>query len=330
MTLSVNEVLIRENNLLSDQLNQIRYHLVGSRGLKLPVTDVEIGQQVYCDADDIHHVVANFLLPSVSCLDIGPGLRPQRMLDCATHILIEPWRPYADKLVVAYPEKYTVCSLGEDYLRSALDKSVDTIFLLDVIEHLEKEAGKSLLKQALRVARIQVVIFTPLGFMPQHFSEIGTEWGDVEHGDFQNHLSGWDPSEFPNAIHVICENYHNSVNNNYGAFYSILRVAEPVKPQLVLISEAPPEGTSFGTNDVIVADVAFSELSHVINTVPKRNMVIVPLQLVAEQSTMPVELLRRVVINFPVLQNYLNQFDNVRAYGIAANVVLQRHQNHWR
>jgi hypothetical protein len=73
----------------------------------------------------------------------------------------------------------------------------------------------------------------------------------------------------------------------------------------------------------------FSELSWHINFTPKRNMLVVPLQLIAEESLTPREILRHSIINFGVLENYLERFENVVALGTSADVVLQRHRNGW-
>lgn len=327
MTAAVIDTLVQENRVLQDQINGLRYYLVGSHGLKLHVPDVDVGQSVHCAKDDIHNIAAGMLLPSTTCADIGPGLRPQRILDCPVHMLIEPWRPYADRLIEAYPGKVVIGQFGEAFLRSALDKSIDTVFLLDVIEHMEKAVGQQLLREACRVARVQVVIFTPLGFMPHEVHDTPDSWGSVEHGSLQRHLSGWMPEEFPGAIHVICDEYHPASDVTYGAFYSIIRCEELQKARLVLVSDELPPSFVLRQNDIIALDVRFSELSHLINTVPKHNALVVPLELIAEQPGVPLEVLHRVIINFPTLRGYFEQFENVEAHGTAAQLVLQRLRN---
>lgn len=329
MSAQVLDRLLLENKLLQDQLNQLRYFLVGSHGLKLQVPDVQPGQSIYCAKEDLHHIAAGLLAPSVTCADIGPGLRPQRLLDCPVHVLVEPWRPYADQLVHNYPGKLVANAFAASYLADLQDKSLDSIFLLDVIEHIEKEEGRALLQEALRVARVQVVLFTPLGFMPHEVHDTPADWGDVEHGSTQQHLSGWMPQEMPPGVHVICEDYHSSSYGNFGAFYSILTPTQPVQPpRLVLVSDALPPSFELGANDVLVSDVRFTEHSHVINRIPKRNTLVVPLELMAEQSTVPLEILRRTIINLPALQHHLQQFENVLAFGNAAQAVLQRLRQH--
>lgn len=325
MTAKVVDSLVQENRLLQDQLNQIRYFLTGSHGLKVCVPDVQSGQSLYCGKDEMHRIAAGLLMPSVTCADIGPGLRPQRMLDCPVHVLVEPFRPYADRLVSTYPGKVVINSFATPYLNGMLDKSIDTVFLLDVIEHIEKEEGRELLRQACRVARVQVVLFTPLGFMPHEGHESENDWGDgIENKSTQRHLSGWVPEEFQGAINVICEDYHLFSHGRYGAFYSIIHVQNVQQPRLVLVSEELPTSFELGQNDVLVVDVRFAELSHLINTVPKHNALVVPLGLVAEQPGVPLEVLRRTVINLPALLHHLEQFDAVEAFGTAARTVLHR------
>lgn len=321
--------LVQENRLLQDQLNQIRYFLAGSHGLKIHVPDVQQGQSLYCSKDEIHQVAAGLLLPSATCADIGPGLRPQRMLDCPVHVLVEPWRPYADRLVSTYPEKIVVNSFATPYLKSMLDKSIDTIFLLDVIEHIEKDEGKKLLEEACRVARVQVVLFTPLGFMPHEGHEAENEWGDgIENKSTQRHLSGWMPEEFRGAINVVCEDYHSFAHGKYGAFYSIIQFQDIQKPRLILVSDELPRSFEVMQNDLFVVDTRFSELSHLVNKVPKYNILVVPLELIAEEPSVPLEILRRTMINMSVLIYHVENFDVVEAYGTAAQAVLQRIRSH--
>jgi hypothetical protein len=57
---------------------------------------------------------------------------------------------------------------------------------LDVIEHLSKEDGLSLLKAMDKLATKRVVVFTPCGFLPQRHQSAD---------DLQEHLSGWLPEE---------------------------------------------------------------------------------------------------------------------------------------
>lgn len=325
------ESLLSENRILQNQAAQLRYFLSGSRLAAQLVEDVQLGQTVHCHRDQLHEVAAGFLRPVNVCVDIGPGLRPQRLLQCPTHVLVEPYGLYAEKLVTAYPDKPILRQDALTYLRSALSKSVDTIFVCDVIEHLNKDDGLQMLEHAIRVAREQVVVFTPLGFMPQHYTELGDVWGSVQHSELQNHLSGWRPEEFANAVHVVSEDFHSSpTGETFGAFYSIIEASKAGSPRLVLVSEDMEQGFEFEPRDVVIADVMFSEASWKINSVPKRNLITVPLQLIAEENLTPAPILRNAILNFNALEHYLNRFENIVAVGTAAEVVLERHRNGWK
>jgi SAM-dependent methyltransferase len=79
------------------------------------------------------------------------------------------------------------------YLMNVLDidkkfkaKSFDAVIALDLIEHLTKREGLSLLKKMEQIARKKVIIFTPNGFLPQK------EYGN---NPWQIHKSGWTVKE---------------------------------------------------------------------------------------------------------------------------------------
>lgn len=122
-------------------------------------------------------------------LDVGAGIRPMQWYKPERHICVEPYAPYCKILEAAGYEVW------EDTAQWVLTKEgmqVDAVYLLDVIEHMEKEIALSVLRWACKVARVQVVVYTPYGFMKQ------TEdaWGLGGHS-WQTHRSGWLPDEFP-------------------------------------------------------------------------------------------------------------------------------------
>lgn len=145
-------------------------------------------------------------------LDIGPGIRPRIHEETQFRILCEPYAEY----VAALRERFSTASdtmilhaAAQDVLPSMPDGSVDTIFLLDVIEHLEKEDGLKLLQDCERVARRQIVIFTPLGFVPQQYEEGDVDAWGFHGGGWQTHRSGWTPEDFDETWDVLaCKEYH--------------------------------------------------------------------------------------------------------------------------
>lgn len=65
------------------------------------------------------------------------------------------------------------------------EKSVDAIMLMEVLEHLTKEEGLSLLDKMKRIARKRIILTTPNGYLPQ----------DNPDNPFQKHKSGWEIDE---------------------------------------------------------------------------------------------------------------------------------------
>ena len=131
-----------------------------------------------------------------SVLDVGCGIRP----------VFSRWIPELDKTryigVDAYQSYIDVCCdkwKGVNFMCQPAppldfeDNSFDFVILDDVIEHLEKDQGAELFREAKRIARRGVTVSSPNGFLAQ--SPHNT-WG-VEGGDtWQEHRSGWEPEEF--------------------------------------------------------------------------------------------------------------------------------------
>jgi Methyltransferase domain len=142
-------------------------------------------------------------------LDLGPGICPQPFLQPYVHICVDAHRPYLERLKreSADHPKYVLINAPWDRVMAMLpDKSVDTVFALDFIEHLEKPDGLRMLREAERVARVQIVVFTPHGFFPQSYEDPSKpdRWG-MDGGYWQTHRSGWAPEDFgPEWDIVIC------------------------------------------------------------------------------------------------------------------------------
>jgi hypothetical protein len=167
-------------------------------------------------------------------LDIGCGIYPINFFIPKLHIMVEPWSEYVDILKNRYAKdsRVLIFQAGAiEVLKTLSDDSVDSVFLLDVIEHLEKEQGEELLSEIERVATQQIVVFTPLGFMPQHVENNKLDRWGLSGGDYQEHKSGWLPEDFADdwTFHV-CPEFHKfddqgeKLNNPFGAFYAIKNI----------------------------------------------------------------------------------------------------------
>ena len=65
-------------------------------------------------------------------------------------------------------------------------RSVDCMFCVELIEHLPKSDGMTFLEDAERIARKQVIVTTPVGYVEAHGSR----------SSLLQHVSGWQPEEF--------------------------------------------------------------------------------------------------------------------------------------
>ncbi len=111
------------------------------------------------------------------------------------HVCVEPYGPYAEVLRQSRYEVLQQTALeGLRQMAKAGDK-FEAVYLLDVIEHMEKAEGLEAIELAKQVATRQIVIFTPNGFEPQS----GDVWGYG--GDhWQEHRSGWEKQDFPGFV----------------------------------------------------------------------------------------------------------------------------------
>jgi hypothetical protein len=180
-------------------------------------------------AEEIHARASELMLPASVVLDIGCGIRPQRFVQADFQICLEPSAEYLSFLKACTPGANLVglpfsALQGLEFLG---DKSVDSVFLVDVLEHMPRQVGEAVIAQCSRVARKQIIIFTPLGFMPQevHAGEPDA-WG-MAGGELQQHKSGWNPEDFESWDVVACKDFHRvdhrgtEIDPPYGAFYAI-------------------------------------------------------------------------------------------------------------
>jgi hypothetical protein len=141
-------------------------------------------------------------------LDVGAGIRPMAWYAPAEHICVEPFAPYAERLEAA---GYMVLRATALQALRSIEGPVDAVYMLDVIEHMDKPEGLHVIELAKTHAR-QIVVHTPHGFQPQ----TGDVWGLG--GEFwQEHRSGWTPDDFPGwAIHL------HPVDNSFTAVWTAM------------------------------------------------------------------------------------------------------------
>ena len=165
-----------------------------------------------------HAVVQGKVVQTEVVLDIGPGIRPQGYFKPRIHICVEPYLPYIERLKqnIRDDAAYVFQNCTWDKAMKLLpERSVDTIFALDVLEHFEKEEGLRFLEEAVRVARRQIIIFTPLGFYPQTYDGANNQdrWG-MKGAYWQAHRSGWRPEDFEDDWELVCCKQYHFIDEN--------------------------------------------------------------------------------------------------------------------
>lgn len=132
-------------------------------------------------------------------LDIGAGVRPMQWYKPERHVCLEPYEPYMAVLRLAgyevlQDERGAALTALEGLRRLVATREFqfEALYLLDVIEHMEKDEGREVLHLARELATVQVVVFTPDGFKEQTTDN----WGYEGH-TWQTHRSGWSKDDFP-------------------------------------------------------------------------------------------------------------------------------------
>jgi hypothetical protein len=136
------------------------------------------------DVAEVFWRVAGPLKPK-SFLDVGTGLNGVVGLHYWDRL---PGRRVALDIceVKKLPREWeTLIADGRDIGKLFGRHAFDVVQSCCCLEHLTKEDGVRFLRDATRVARRAVLIFTPLGFQPSPAADRDP------HNQYQQHLSGW-------------------------------------------------------------------------------------------------------------------------------------------
>jgi hypothetical protein len=212
---------------------------------------------VWINRDDAldESTIRRLVGPVRTVLDVGAGIRPQTLVPARVHICVEPYTPYVERLrneVKQDRDWVFLTARWDDVLPLMPDDSVDTVLALDVIEHMEKEEGLRLLHEAKRIARHQVVVFTPLGPYPQSHAPDELDRWHMHGGRWQSHRSAWEPEDFGREWQIVaCRDLHltdqdgGALEEPVGAFWAVYGEAPPVaraspaEPELEQLSSLP-------------------------------------------------------------------------------------------
>lgn len=201
-----------------------------------------------CSNSEFKDKIGKYIIKTDIVLDIGSGIKPQIFFTPEVHICVEPFKQYREVIKPYFPNYCNVISIKEDALKAMKvfdDNSVDTVFMLDLIEHLDKKEGFELIEEANRIARKQIAIYTPLGFYPMHFHEEEKDnWG-LDGNDFQEHKSGWLPKDFDDSwdfhINIDCHEAFLPEEKKQGKKYSALMAIKTMDIEASLLKHKIPE-----------------------------------------------------------------------------------------
>ncbi len=163
----------------------------------------------------INKQIIGAIKPTPSALDIGPGIRPFTWIEHEHFVCIEPHGEYCD--ILRKEGFKCVQDTALDYLNEG--PACDTIYFIDVIEHMDKEEGRKVIDLAKEIATTQVIIFTPLGYMVQDCDGEDTDPWDMQGQKWQTHRSGWLTEEFLDWQIFRDNSYHGRKKG--GAFAAI-------------------------------------------------------------------------------------------------------------
>lgn len=194
----------------------------------------------WLDAGDLPAHLNLLVRPAEVVLDLGSGVRPQTLIQPRLHICCEPHAEYVtflQDLIGNDPGFLIIQATALECLRLLPARSVDSICLIDLIEHLPRPEGEILLAECARVARQQIILFTPLGFMPQEYERDEEDGWGFRGSRWQQHRSGWVPEDFNASWTILaCRDFHKingkgeSFDPPHGAFWAIKNFEPSAEP----------------------------------------------------------------------------------------------------
>jgi hypothetical protein len=131
----------------------------------------------------INYLNENIIRPNDWVLDIGCGTKEiSNKLKCLHVTTLDIWKPF---------EPDIWCDLTKIPRLPCEDDGYHVVLLLDVIEHLPKDKGFKVLKEAKRVSKRSIVILTPL-WWDANTKHINNPDSPYYKNEYDKHLSLWE------------------------------------------------------------------------------------------------------------------------------------------
>jgi hypothetical protein len=147
-----------------------------------------------------------------SVLDVGTGLMESLTLfPCRVRIGLDAHRPYLERRQV--PDAVPIHADALELDRLFVPGAVDLVTLVDVIEHFDEGAARELLKNAERIARKRILVFTPRGQFPQEGYDAFGLGGE----ELQRHRSAWDVEDLTTLGYrvAVLRGFHDRHNEAF-------------------------------------------------------------------------------------------------------------------
>lgn len=139
----------------------------------------------------LHEIIQNYITPEDIVLDIGCGIGiPTRGVKAKFIIGVDAYQPYCEKCR-DFCLPLHIDASESTFQTMFLDKSIDIVLLLDVLEHFEKPDAERLIDLAERVARKFIIVYTPEDFLTQEQDN----WG-LGGDKWQKHRCGFKREDF--------------------------------------------------------------------------------------------------------------------------------------
>jgi len=147
-------------------------------------------------------------------MDIGCGKIPEKIIRPKIHYCIDPYLPYL-QAIQKTNDRFWIMVEGDWRIATDIMKKeqINSVFLIDVIEHIDKQEGENLLKLTESLISDQIIVFTPLGYLHQSCSKDGKDGWGMDGATFQQHKSGWEPSDFGDGWKTWILPYYHIVDN---------------------------------------------------------------------------------------------------------------------
>ncbi|WP_242833522.1 class I SAM-dependent methyltransferase [Desulfosporosinus youngiae] len=161
--------------------------------------------------------INELLSDSDTVLDVGCGVgETLEKFSCPIKIGVDAHRPYLENAKSG--EHFLKINFRAECLKELfLPNSIDTVTLIDVIEHFEKEVAWDVLQQVEEIAAKRVIIFTPRGF----FRQLDVDHYNLGGESFQRHRSGWEVEDLEKLGYsiTIFSQFHDQSNKAFLEVY---------------------------------------------------------------------------------------------------------------